>query len=115
MPYYDYHCGTCGEFTLLRGIKDRDVPVECPECGVPARREVSAPNLSLMPAARRSAFTRNEKSRHEPGLATRHRCHAGCGCAGPKAPRSSAPTARFGNLGTLQTPRKRQRPWMLGH
>lgn len=116
VPFYDYDCKRCGEFSLMRTVSDRNTPAECPACGGSAQRLVSAPFLNVMPAGRRDAFARNEKSRHEPGVTNRHRCGAGCGCGLPGAgTRASTRTVDVGKLGKLQTPRKRKRPWMLGH
>jgi len=116
MPFYDYICDECGEFSLLRNVAARDLPAPCPECHARSVRAVSAPNLSLMPTGRREAFARNEKSQHEPGVKTRHRCGAGCGC-GPKKDnaRKSTHTVDLGKIGKFEMSRKRKRPWMLGH
>jgi hypothetical protein len=77
---------------------------------------VTAPNLSLMPSNRRQAFVRNEKSQHEPGIKTRHRCGSGCGCGSTNGtPRKSTRTVDLGKVGKFETAIKRKRPWMLGH
>ena len=74
-------------------------------------------NLSLMNVQRREAFSRNEKSRHEPGSMTRHRCQSGCGCGSAKTkPGGQAKrTVDLGAMGKFQEQRKSKRPWMLGH
>jgi putative FmdB family regulatory protein len=116
MPFYDYVCGECGEFSLSRSIGNRDLPAPCPECQAGSERVISAPNLSLMPAGRRNAFARNEKSQHEPGVKTRHRCGTSCGCGTAKGnPRKSTRTVDLGKVGKFETSTKRKRPWMLGH
>ncbi|HWC60555.1 MAG TPA: zinc ribbon domain-containing protein [Verrucomicrobiae bacterium] len=116
MPFYDYVCGDCGEFSLSRSIAGRDLPADCPECGASSARVVSAPNLSLMPAGRRQAFARNEKSQHEPGVKTRHHCGSGCGCGSKKTGAAkSTRTVDLGKVGRFETSRKPKRPWMLGH
>ena len=117
MPSYDYQCQDCGVFTLTRSLADRNQPANCPTCQQPALRVLSAPNLSLMPGARRDAFARNEKSSHEPGVQKRHRCGSGCGCGSPK---NTQPDARkrkvnLGKAGVFETPSRRKRPWMLGN
>ena len=116
MPFYEYVCEECGEFSLSRSVATRDLPAPCPTCQARSVRIVSAPNLSLMPASRRNAFARNEKSRHEPGVKTRHRCGSGCGCGSAKGnPRKSTRIVDLGKVGKFETSIKRKRPWMLGH
>jgi len=116
MPFYDYLCEACGEFSRWRNIADRDLPADCPECGANCTRAVSAPNLSLMPVSRRQAFSRNEKSQHEPGVKTRHRCGGSCGCGSTKVNGSkSTRTVDLGKAGRFEASRKPKRPWMLGH
>jgi putative FmdB family regulatory protein len=116
MAFYDYDCATCGEFSLWRKLDERNLPAECPTCHAAAARLISAPQLNLMPAARRTAFARNEKSRHEPGVQKRHRCGTGCGCGSSKAgARKSTRTVDLGKTGRFETSKKVKRPWMLGH
>ncbi|MGA2244516.1 MAG: zinc ribbon domain-containing protein [Verrucomicrobiota bacterium] len=115
MALYDYVCEACGEFALWRKLAERNLPAECPTCQAPAERMISAPQLSLMPAARRIAFARNEKSREDPGVKTRHRCGTGCGCGSSKAhARDSTLDVHLG-AGRFKAPKKIKRPWMLGH
>jgi putative FmdB family regulatory protein len=118
MAFYDYHCATCGDFSLWRKIAERDRPAACPTCHAAAVRAVSAPHLSLMPAGRRVAHARNEKSQHEPGVKKRHRCGSGCGCGGSRAggqTRKSTRTVDLGKAGRFEALKKVKRPWMLGH
>jgi len=117
MPLYEYRCAQCGNFTLHRMVEQRDRLTSCPCCAAKADRLITAPNLSLMSPLRRDAFTRNEKSRHEPSVSNRHSCGPRCGCGKPNqnAGKRSKPTVKIPKLGVLETPRKRNRPWMLGH
>jgi len=116
MPIYDYHCAECGEFTLSRGMADRNLPAPCPDCGQPAVRLILAPNLSLMDGHRRQAHARNEKSQHEPGAMTRHRCGSGCGCGKPaKNGKKAKRKVDLGKAGRFESPSASKRPWMLGH
>lgn len=117
MAFYDYTCADCGEFSLWRKLDERNLPARCPHCRKSAERVLSVPNFSLMPAGRRAAFARNEKSRHEPGVANRHRCGSGCGCgsAGSTGQKKSTRTVDLGKAGKFETSRKVKRPWMLGH
>lgn len=116
MPFYDYDCADCGNFSAWRSLADRDVPVQCPNCQADAVRLISAPHLSLMPASLRQAFAKNEKSRHEPGILTRHHCGSGCGCNSPR-PKASRYTRSvdLGKEGKFLSRVKKKRPWMLGH
>lgn len=116
MPLYDYECPDCGEFTLARSLADRNLEANCPDCNQLAARVLSAPNLSLMPGTRREAHARNERSRHEPRLMTRHRCGAGCGCGSPsKTTKTNKRKVNLGKAGVFETTTKPKRPWMLGH
>lgn len=116
MPFYDYDCPDCGTFSAFRSLTDRNLPASCPQCHAEATRVISAPNLSLMSAPRRQAFARNEKSQHEPGVKTRHRCGSGCGCgSGSNGTKKSTRTVDLGKAGKFEASRKQKRPWMLGH
>src|SRR5258708_26956910 len=116
MPLYDYNCVDCGNFCLWRSVADRDLPASCPGCHLRSARLISAPNLTLMPPGRREAFARNEKSRHEPGVKTRHGCGSGCDCGSANnSIRKSTRTVELGKTGSFEMPLKRKRPWMLGH
>ena len=110
MPVYEFHCSDHGTTNVLRSIADRDLPVSCPDCGATAVRLTSAPRLTVMTAANRDAWARNERSAHEPRRASRSACghvhSAGEGC------RSATDGAAAQSL--RQAP-KSGRPWMLGH
>lgn len=46
MPYYDYECEKCGKyFTELRKMSDS--PIDCPECGAPTKKIMTAPNFNI--------------------------------------------------------------------
>ena len=45
MPYYDYHCATCGRFEMRRPLQDSALPAPCPTCSTPAPRALSAPAI----------------------------------------------------------------------
>ena len=97
MPLYDYECEQCGPFREFRSIAKRQVPVDCPSCGVLADRVLTAPQLSLMSSNNRIAETRNEKSAHEPDVVT---------MLGGKPKHSHTHSPKH------HAP---HRPWMLGH
>lgn len=103
MPLYEYQCVSCGPFTELRAMKDRNALANCPGCAQAGERLISLPGLRQVSAATRQAHSRNERSAHEPRLVRResapsaagHTHGPGCGHAG------------HGVGGG--------RPWMLGH
>lgn len=48
MPVYEFACESCGlQFEKLRKMSESDAPAACPECGVDARKLVSASNFSF--------------------------------------------------------------------
>ena len=113
MPTYDYACPDCGGFDAIRSVSRRDEPAECPDCGAPSPRVLSAaPRLALMAGHTRSAIAVNERARHEPKSSRdyqRLKHPAGCGCC--SGGRSKA-TVTAPN-GAKAFPSKR--PWMISH
>jgi putative FmdB family regulatory protein len=47
MPFYQYDCGECGSFEEFRSMARFDEPCDCPECGRPAPRQLSAAALGM--------------------------------------------------------------------
>ncbi len=47
MPIYEYRCDPCGDFEVLRSLKDYNAPMYCPECENAAIKIVSLPNVNL--------------------------------------------------------------------
>jgi putative FmdB family regulatory protein len=97
MPLYEYRCPACGLFSALVPMNLAAEPAACPSCHDLAPRVLSAPRLTTLSHAQRTAFERNEKSAHEPVRSNQHACGTSGNCA--HKPRRSRP----------------QRPWMLGH
>ncbi|MGL3804470.1 FmdB family zinc ribbon protein [Paeniglutamicibacter sp. R2-26] len=68
MPLYDFRCpeGTVFESTFPM----MDVPdaLECPECRQPARRQMSAPRLSIANTAAYKLVDSTKRSAHEPAV-----------------------------------------------
>ena len=98
MPIYEFECTTHGTFELTRPMAQVREPAECPECGAPAKRLLSAPNLATGSAIGRRAAAVNERSQHEPRIVQR------------AAPKSSAEPAQR----TVHTSRGGY-PWAIGH
>jgi len=101
---------TCGTFTEIRPIAERDLPMACMICDSPASRVISSPNLALMNPLGRMAAMRNERSRHEPRVGLKTSCCSGSRCVHKKA----RPT-RDGKPALRASTKKNRRPWMLGH
>ncbi|TDN70203.1 zinc ribbon domain-containing protein [Paraburkholderia sp. BL10I2N1] len=38
MPIYEYRCDACGAFDQMRSVAARDLPADCPRCGMAASR-----------------------------------------------------------------------------
>jgi putative FmdB family regulatory protein len=104
---YDYRCPDCGEFRAWRRMSEGHAPVDCPSCAGQAARAVVAPNLALMAGNRRIAHQRNEKSAHEPVVASGSQLpHGHGGGAHGGHGHSHGHGQRHGSGG---------RPWMIGH
>jgi putative FmdB family regulatory protein len=73
MPMYEYQCRAHGVFEAVRSLSEAAQPEPCPACGASAKRILSAPRLAQVGASERIARDRNEKSRHEPRLASPER------------------------------------------
>ncbi len=78
MPIYEYECSEHGEFELIRSMREAGEAGQCPLCLTQCRRIVSAPHVTGMPKAAVVAHERNERSQHEPRVASRHVCNSGC-------------------------------------
>ena len=91
MPIYAFACEACGEFDVTRGVADAAAPAACPTCGATARRVFSPPGLALLARPVSRVLALEEKSAHEPEVATKKR--------GRPLPHRHAPTP----------------PWVLEH
>jgi putative FmdB family regulatory protein len=48
MPIYEYRCESCDTVTeKMRKVKEKDDPLECPECGGDTQKCVSASSFQL--------------------------------------------------------------------
>jgi putative FmdB family regulatory protein len=70
MPFYDYACADCGQFTESRPIAEFANPCRCPDCGKSAPRTLTAPALGAGTATAEPGAAASPFRRH-PG---------GCGC-----------------------------------
>jgi putative FmdB family regulatory protein len=99
MPLYEYDCEKHGVFESMQSMQHAERPERCPSCNRPAPRVLSAPRLACVTLNERVARDRNEKSRHEPRLATPPKAAANREKAERPALRSSHSS----------------RPWVLEH
>jgi putative FmdB family regulatory protein len=112
MPLYDYHCPSCGDFRAWRPMREAGDPTDCPECRARVGRTMVAPNLALMPSHNRIAHQRNERSAHEPRVASNGEVRAGK--TGPSADHHHHhhhQRVRGPEPGLVQS----HRPWSVGH
>jgi len=70
MPIYAFTCADCGDFDLTRRVADAGAPATCPLCGTTARRVFTPPGLAVLSKPVRGLLDREEKSIHEPEVAT---------------------------------------------
>ena len=111
MPLYEYACGDCGGFTASNPLSKYREPQPCPGCGSMAERALlSAPALSTMPAATRTAHATNERSAHMPRTSAEAGTRHGVGCSCCSTGKSNAVKAPDGSK---MFPTKR--PWMISH
>lgn len=67
MPIYEYECKSCGIFTVLRPLDERNSPACCPACQTDAKRVIhSAPGTTWLGKQTVTMHEVNERSRHEP-------------------------------------------------
>jgi putative FmdB family regulatory protein len=105
MAFYDYLCPRCGPFTEMRPMALSAEPDDCPSCGTSSPRAyLSAPALADMVTESRVAHARNERSAHEPRVASKHVCGSGCHHSKPKTAAGKAYKSFPG-----------ARPWSLSH
>ena len=104
MPLYTYECAECGPFQETRALQEFDTDAHCPNCDRASPRSLAAPGLLAMPANRRTAFARNEKSAWSPEVVRRDSGASGHvhgpGCGHSHAHRTHAHGGK---------------PWMVGH
>ena len=114
MPRYDYSCDECGPFKAWRPMSEYSEPSECPSCGSPAPRAVTAPFIASMNPHSRIAHQRNEKSAHEPQVMSRREMdRLGATRSGGAGHRHHHHGHGHGHKHGHH--RHSGRPWMIGH
>ena len=111
MPRYDYTCERCGPFKAWRPMSEYRAPSDCPGCGSAAPRAVTAPFLADMNPHSRIAHQRNERSAHEPRVASRGQLDR----LGAQSPGGGGRHHRHGHGSHGHHHRHSGRPWMIGH
>ncbi|MGC1359219.1 MAG: FmdB family zinc ribbon protein [Xanthobacteraceae bacterium] len=112
MPVYDYLCGRCGPFTLMRPMAESGLPSECPSCAAAAPRAfLTAPYCSTVSTQSRKAHETNERSASSPRTLSSLKGSHGAGCACCSG-RTSRPVST-GKKGSKSFPNSR--PWMISH
>ena len=109
MPLYDYECGECGPFRDWQSMSAAAGPIDCPDCGIPAPRAITAPFIANMNPHNRVAHQRNEKSADQPEVMSRERIDR----AGHK--RSAKPGHHHHHGHGHHGHQHHGRPWMIGH
>lgn len=111
MPIYEYECESCGIFTELRTISDRNSPAWCPDCQTGAKRVIhSAPGTTWLGKKTVMMHEVNERSRHEPKTLEQYKSSVhGAGCSCCSTNKKSTATSK----NALKT--GGSRPWMISH
>ena len=86
MPVYAFSCAGCGSFELMRPMAQAAAPAQCPTCGTEARRVFTPPGLALLATRVRGVLDMEERSAHEPAVATEKRGRALPHSHGPSPP-----------------------------
>lgn len=108
MPLYDYVCEDCGPFRDWQSMSAAAGPTDCPTCGDPAPRAITAPFIANMNPHNRIAHQRNEKSADQPEVMSRERMDRGA------SKRSQGHHHHHGH-GHHGHQHHSGRPWMIGH
>ncbi|MHA7284180.1 FmdB family zinc ribbon protein [Arthrobacter sp. TMS2-4] len=66
MPIYEYRCPRCDVYETIRGMGAAPAEDDCPTCGQPARRRISAPHLGRTGTAAFKLIDATTRSAAEP-------------------------------------------------
>ncbi len=70
MPIYEYRCPRCDVYEIIRALGAAPDAEDCPTCGQPARRLISAPHLSRTNTPSSRLIDAAERSATEPDVIT---------------------------------------------
>lgn len=70
MPLYTFRCPEGERFESSHPMAHAPAEVDCPHCGMPARRLVSSPRLSRAGTSAYGLIESAERSAHEPEVVT---------------------------------------------
>ncbi|WP_408147368.1 FmdB family zinc ribbon protein [Paraburkholderia strydomiana] len=90
MPIYPYRCETCGAFSVMRAVAERDATCTCPTCSAIAQRMLAMPALAFMSSAGSAERQINERAVYT------HQHGAGCGCGSGAQSSTGLPAGRTG-------------------
>jgi putative FmdB family regulatory protein len=68
MPTYQYRCGACGRFDLVRPMAQVAAFSPCPDCGAPARRVFGLPGVNFVDPGIRNALDASARSAESPDV-----------------------------------------------
>lgn len=71
MPVYEFRCESDHLHERLLPLSAGDRTADCPECGAPAARLISAPGISRLGTAQARAIGAAEESAHAPAVVDR--------------------------------------------
>ena len=71
MPIYEFRCESAHEYERSMPISARDQHADCPRCGAPARRRISAPRLGRRGTSAGQLLEATAMSAHEPSVVDR--------------------------------------------
>lgn len=71
MPIYEFRCESAHEYERSVPISARDEAQDCPDCGAPSRRRISAPRLSRLGSSAGKLLDATARSAHEPAVVDR--------------------------------------------
>jgi putative FmdB family regulatory protein len=73
MAIYAFTCTGCGPFELSRPMAEAAAAARCPSCGATARRVYTPPGLARLAAPLRGVLDAEDRSAHEPEVASARR------------------------------------------